>query len=249
MLKNFQEKLVGVVRTYFSGAARQSIFLLFAIGFALTARIESEPLHKSTEILLENIQGDSQNVDLTTFCPMLKYVNEGISLHFKISVPRDFKQYEIFSTSQSDGGIRFFINEGRQLIAKHGSNIFALSKPIAMNPAGGLDVDLLVTMMINPQNEGDQLVVFKTVSIDNQETYALMWPTEFNQIKCDDQGLIGKSAKNSPVSITARGYISPAAQEASRSTVMLRALTSLSLFFWFATKWICRKRVAKGSHE
>ena len=117
MLNNLQKKLVAVVRTYFHAAALQSIFLLLAIGFAVSARFDSEPLHKSTKIRFENVQGGSQNVDLTSFCPMLKYVDEGISLRFKVSVPRDLKQYEIFNTSQSDGGLQFLLNEGRQLIA------------------------------------------------------------------------------------------------------------------------------------
>ncbi len=249
MLKNFQEKLVGVVRTYFSGAARQSIFLLLSIGFALVARFDSEPLHQSTEIQFKNVRGDSQNIDLTSFCPMLKYVNEGISLHFKISAPRDFKEYEIFSTSQSDGGIRFFVNRDRQLIAEHGSNLFGLSEPIARNPAKGIDLDLLVTIMIDPLFEGDQLVVFKTVSKDNQETYALMWHTKFNQIICDNQGLIGSAAKNSSVTVTARDHISPAAQTADGTTILFRALSSVSISFWFATKWICRKRAVRSNHE
>ena len=238
-----------MVQTYFSGAVRQSIFLLIAIGFALVARFDSEPLHKSKEILFENIHGDSQNVDLTTFCPMLKYVNEGISLHFKISVPRDFKQYEIFSTSQSDGGIRFFINEGRQLIAENGSNIFALSEPIARNSAKGIDLDLLVTIKVDPLFEGDQLVVFKTVNKDNQETYALMWHAKFNQIICDNQGLIGDAAKNLSVTVIAQDHISPAAQTADESTILFRALSSVSISFWFTTKWICRKRAVRSSHE
>ena len=238
-----------MVQTYFSGAVRQSIFLLIAIGFALVARFDSEPLHNSKEILFENIHGDSQNVDLTTFCPMLKYVNEGISLHFKISVPRDFKQYEIFSTSQSDGGIRFFINEGRQLIAENGSNIFALSEPIARNSAKGIDLDLLVTIKVDPLFEGDQLVVFKTVNKDNQETYALMWHAKFNQIICDNQGLIGDAAKNLSVTVIAQDHISPAAQTADESTILFRALSSVSISFWFTTKWICRKRAVRSSHE
>ena len=249
MLNNLQKKLVAVVRTCFSGVAHQSIFLLLAVGFALTARIDSEPLHKSTKIQFENVQVDSQNIDLTSFCPMLKYVNEGISLRFKKFLPRDLEKYEIFSTSQSDGGIRFFINEGRQLIAEHGSNIFALSEPIVRNSAKGIDVDLLVTMKIDPLNEADQLVVFKTVNTDNQETYALMQPKAFNQIICDDQGLIGSAENNSPVTVTARGYISPAAQKADRSTILFRALCSLSLSILLATKWIKRKQIVTGNHE
>ena len=249
MLKNFQEKLVGVVRIYFSGAARQSIFLLLAIGFALTARFDSESLHQSTEIQFKNVRGDSQNVDLTSFCPMLKYVNEGISLHFKISVPKDFKRYEIFSTSKSDGGIRFFVNRDRQLVAEHGSNIFALSEAIVMNPSRGIDLDLLVTIKIDPLFEGDKLVVFKTVNKDNQETYALMWHAKFNQIICDNQGLIGDAAKNSSVTLTAQDHISQAAQEASRSTVLFRAIVSLSLSSWIGIKWISRKQTTTGSHE
>jgi len=249
VFKNFQEKLVGVVRTYFSGAARQSIFLLLAIGFALTARFDSEPLHQTTTIQLVSVQGSSQKVDLTSFCPMLKYVNEGISLHFKMSLPQELKKFEIFRSSQSDGGIRFFINEGRQLIAEHGSNIFALSEPIARNPAKGIDVDLLVTIKIDPLNEADQLVVFKTVNTDNQETYALMEPKAFNQIICDDQGLIGSAENSSPVTVTARGYISPAAQKADRSTILFRAFCSLSLSILLATKWIKRKQIVTGNHE
>lgn len=249
MLNNLQEKLVGVVRTYFSGAARQSIPLILAIGFALTARFDSESLHQSTEIQLATVQGSSQKVDLTSFCPMLKYVNEGVSLHFKMSVPRDLNDYEIFSTSQSDGGIRFFVNRDRQLIAEHGSNLFGLSEPIARNPAKGIDVDLLVTIKIDPLNEADQLVVFKTVNTDNQETYALMEPKAFNQIICDDQGLIGSAENRSPVTVTARGYISPAAQKADRSTILFRAFCSLSLSILLATKWIKRKQIVTGNHE
>ncbi len=249
MLKDLQDKLVGMIRTHFSGAIRQSIPLLLAIGFALTARFDSESLHQTTEIRLASLQGSSQNVDLTSFCPMLKYVNEGISLHFKISVPRDFKRYEIFSTSQSDGGIRFFVNRDRQLVAEYGSNIFALSEAIVMNPSRGIDLDLLVTIKIDPLFEGDQLVVFKTVSKDNQETYALMWHAKFNQIICDNQGLIGDAAKNLSVTVTAQDHISQAAQEASRSTVLFRALVSLSLSSWIGIKWICRKQTTAGSHE
>ena len=84
---------------------------------------------------------------------------------------------------------------------------------------------------------------------DLEETDAVMSPSEFNQIKCDDQGLIGVAAENSPLTITARGYISSASQEASRSTVMLRALTSLSLSVLLAMKWIKRKQVVTGNHE
>lgn len=249
MLNNLEEKLVAVVRTCFFGVAHQSIFLLLAVGFALTARFDSETLHKATTIRFENAQVDSQNVDLTSFCPMLKYVNEGISLRFKKTVPQDLKKYEIFSTSQSDGGIRFFINEDRQLIAEHGSSIFALSEPIARNPARGIDVDLLVTMKIDPLNEAEKLVVFKTVNTDNQETYALMLPNAFNHIICDDQGLIGSAENNSPVTVTARGYISPAAQKADRSTILFRALCSLSLSILLAMRWIKRKQIFIGNHE
>lgn len=249
MLNNLQRKSVAVVRICFSGIVQQCIFLLLAVGFALMARFDSEPLHKSTKIQFENVQVDSQNIDLTSFCPMLKYVNEGISLHFKMSLPQELKKFEIFRSSQSDGGIRFFINEGRQLIAEHGSNIFALSEPIARNPAKGIDLDLLVTIMIDPLFEGDQLVVFKTVSKDNQETYALMWHTKFNQIICDNQGLIGSAAKNSSVTVTARDHISPAAQTADGTTILFRALSSVSISFWFATKWICRKRAVRSNHE
>jgi hypothetical protein len=249
VLNNFQEKLVGVVRTYFSGAARQSIFLLLAFGFALAARFDSEPLHQTTTIQLVSVKGGSQKADLTAFCPMLKYVNEEVSLHFKMSVPRDLRKYDIFSTSQSDGGIRFFINEARQLIAEHGSSKLVLSEPIVLNLAGGIDIDILVTMMIDPLYEGDPLVVFKAVNSDLEETYALMLPTEFNQIKCDNQGLIGIAAENSPLTITARGYISPAAQKADRSTVVLRALTSLSFSVLLAMKLIRRKQEATGNHE
>ena len=122
--------MIEVIRTHFSRVWRQCFCLILAVGFALTARFDSEPLHKSTKIWFENVQVDSQNVDLTLFCPMLKYVNEGISLRFKKFVPWDLKKYEIFSTSQSDGGIRFFINEGRQLIAERGSSKLVLSEPI-----------------------------------------------------------------------------------------------------------------------
>jgi hypothetical protein len=249
VLKDLQEKLVGLVQTYFSGAARQSIFLLLSIGFALVARFDSEPLHQTTEIRLASLQGSSQKVDLTSFCPMLKSVNEGISLRFKMSVPRDLNEYEIFSTSQSGGGIRFIVNRGRQLVAEHGPFKLVLSEAVVMNSARGIDLDLLVTMMIDHLGEGDQLVVFKTVSTDNQETYALYKASVFDQIICEDLGLIGSAAKNSQVSITARGYISPAAQTAGGSTILYRALASVSLSFWFATKWICRKRVVKSNHE
>ncbi len=249
MLNNLQEKLVAVVRTCFSGVVHQSIFFLLAVGFALTARFDSEPLHQTTKIRFENDQVNSQNVDLTSFCPMLKYVNEGISLRFKKFVPWDLKKYEIFSTSHSDNGIRFFINEGRQLIAERGSSKLVLSEPIRVNPARGIDVDILVTMMIDRLYEGDTLVVFKAVNSDLEETYALMSPTEFNQIKCDDQGLIGIADENSPLTITARGYISPAAQKADRSTILFRALCSLSLSIWFAMKWIDRKKLVIGRHE
>ena len=249
MLNNLQRKSVAEVRICFSGIVHQCIFLVLAVGFALMARFDSEPLHKSIKIQFENVQVDSQNIDLTSFCPMLKYVNEGISLHFKMSLPQELKKFEIFRSSQSDGGIRFFINEGRQLIAEQGSNIFALSEPIARNPAKGINIDLLVTMKIDPLNEADQLVVFKTVNTDNQETYALMLPNAFNQIICDDQGLIGSAENSSPVTVTARGYISPAAQKADRSTILFRALCSLSLSILLAMKWIKRKQIVTGNHE
>jgi hypothetical protein len=248
VIKNLQDKLAGMIRTHFSGAIRQSIPLLLAIGFALAARFDSDSLHQPTEIRLASLQGGSQNVDLTSFCPMLQYVNEEISLRFKMSVPRDLNEYEIFSTSQSEGGIRFVVNRDRQLVAEHGSFKLVLSEAIVMNSAREIDLDLLVTMKIDPLREGDQLVVFKTVSPDNQETYALYWATKFNQIICDDQGVIGSAAENLPVTITARGYISQAAQTADRSTVLLRALVSLSLSFWFAIKWICRKQANEGIH-
>jgi hypothetical protein len=247
VLKDLQDKLVGMIRTHFSGAIRQSIPLLLAIGFALTARFDSESLHQTTEIRLASLQGSSQKVDLTSFCPMLKYVNSGLSLHFKISVPHDFKQYEIFNTSLDSGGIRFIINRERQLVAEHGPYKLVLSEAIVMNSARGIDLDLLVTMKIDPLLE-DQLVVFKTVSLDNQETYALYQTAEFNQIICDDQGVIGINAKNSSVTVTARDHISQAAQAASRSTVLFRAIISLSLLFWFAIKWICRKQTTEGIH-
>ena len=245
MLNNLQEKLVGVVRTYFSGAARQSIPLILAIGFALTARFNSESLHQSAEIQLAAVQGSSQKVDLTSFCPMLKYVNEGVSLHFKMSVPRDLNDYEIFSTSQSDGGLRFFLNEERQLYAVHKSSEFVLSGPIVR---GEIDLDVMVTVMLDHLNEEGQLVVFEAVTSDSQRINAFMQGDEFNQIICDDQGSIGMPAKNSQLTITARDYISPASQEASRSTVLFRALVSLSLSFWLAIKWVCRKQETQGNH-
>jgi hypothetical protein len=249
VIKNLQEKLTGMIRTHFSGAIRQSVPLLLAIGFALAARFDSDSLHQPTEIRLASLQGSAQKIDLTSFCPMLKYVNEGISLHFKTSVPHDFKQYEIFDTSQGDGGIRFIVNRDRQLVAEHGSNIFALSEPIARNSAKGIDLDIKVTMMINPQYEADQLVVFKAVNPENQEKFALMLPTEFDQIICDNEGFIGLAAPNSMITITAQGYITPAAQEASRSTILFRALGSLSLSFWLAMKWINRKQLVMGNHD
>jgi len=254
MLNNLQEKLVGVVRTYFSGAARQSIPLILAIGFALTARFDSESLHQSTEIQLATVQGSSQKVDLTSFCPMLKYVNEGVSLHFKMSVPRDLNNYEIFSTSQSDGGLRFFLNEERQLYAVHKSSEFVLSGPLVIGHqappvfGGEIDLDIIVTMMFDRQYLGDVVVVFTEVNSPLQENYAKMLLTEFNQIICDDQGPIGINAKNSLVSITARDHISPASQEASRSTVLFRALVSLSLSSWLGIKWICRKQTTESNH-
>ncbi|CAB4783262.1 MAG: hypothetical protein F2732_00210 [Actinobacteria bacterium] len=245
MLNNLQEKLVGVVRTYFSGAARQSIPLILAIGFALTARFDSESLHQSTEIQLATVQGSSQKVDLTSFCPMLKYVNEGVSLHFKMSVPRDLNDYEIFSTSQSDGGLRFFLNEERQLYAVHKSSEFVLSGPVF---EGEIDLDITVSLILDPLQGGRQRMLFMTGYPELQRTNAVMSVAEFNQINCDDQGLIGVSAKNSMTTITARKPISPALQEASRSTVLFRALVSLSLAFWLAIKWICRKQATDGNH-
>ena len=255
MLNNLQEKLVGVVRTYFSGAARQSIPLILAIGFALTARFDSESLHQSTEIQLAAVQGSSQKVDLTSFCPMLKYVNEGVSLHFKMSVPRDLNDYEIFSTSQSDGGLRFFLNEERQLYAVHKSSEFVLSGPVVIGhqapPAfgGEIDLDITVSFILDPLLGGRQRVIFMMGYPELQRTNAFMSVAEFNQINCDDQGLIGISAKNSMTTITARNFVSQASQEASRSTVLFRALASLSLLFWLAIKWICRKRVIEGNFE
>ena len=255
MLNNLQEKLVGVVRTYFSGAARQSIPLILAIGFALTARFDSESLHQSTEIQLATVQGSSQKVDLTSFCPMLKYVNEGVSLHFKMSVPRDLNDYEIFSTSQSDGGLRFFLNEERQLYAVHKSSEFVLSGPVVIGHqappvfGGEIDLDITVSFILDPLLGGRQRVIFMMGYPELQRTNAFMSVAEFNQINCDDQGLIGISAKNSMTTITARNFVSQASQEASRSTVLFRALASLSLLFWLAIKWIGRKRVIEGNFE
>ena len=255
MLNNLQEKLVGVVRTYFSGAARQSIPLILAIGFALTARFDSESLHQSTEIQLATVQGSSQKVDLTSFCPMLKYVNEGVSLHFKMSVPRDLNDYEIFSTSQSDGGIRFFLNEERQLYAVDKSSEFVLSGPVVIGHlappvfGGEIDLDITVSFILDPSLGGRQRVIFMMGYPELQRTNAVMSVAEFNQINCDDQGLIGISAKNSMTTITARNFVSQASQEASRSTVLFRALASLSLLFWLAIKWIGRKRVIEGNFE
>ena len=245
MLNNLQEKLVGVVRTYFSGAARQSIPLILAIGFALTARFDSESLHQSTEIQLATVQGSSQKVDLTSFCPMLKYVNEGVSLHFKMSVPRDLNDYEIFSTSQSDGGLRFFLNEERQLYAVHKSSEFVLSGPVL---GGEIDLDITVSLILDPSLGGRQRVIFMMGYPELQQINAFISVAEFNQINCDDQGLIGTAAKNSMTTITVRNFSSQASQEASRSTVLFRALASFSLLFWLALKWICRKQTNVGNH-
>jgi len=254
VLKTLQEKLVVLIRTYFSGAVRQSIPLLLAVGFALTARFDSESLHQSTEIRLATVQGSSQKVDLTSFCPMLKYVNEGISLHFQMSVPRDLNDYEIFSTSQSDGGIKFFLNEERQLYAVHKSSEFVLSGPIVIGHlappsfGGEIDLDITVTLILDPLLGGRQRVLFMTGNSELQRTNAFMSVNEFNQINCDDQGLIGISAKNSMTTMTARNHISAALQEASRSTVLFRALGSLSLALWLGIKWICRKQIIEGNH-
>jgi len=245
VIKNLQEKLVGMIRAHFSGAVRQSIPLLLAVGFALTARLDSEPLYQSTEIRLATVQGSSQKVDLTSFCPMLKYVNEGISLHFQMSVPRDLNDYEIFSTSQSDGGIRFFLNEERQLYALHKSSEFVLSGPAL---EGEIDLDITVSLILDPLLGGRQRVLFMTGNPELQRTSACISVAEFNQINCDDQGLIGISAKNSMTTITARNFSSQASQEASRSTVLFRALVSISLAFWLAIKWICRKQAIEGNH-
>ena len=245
MLKTLREKLVGMIQAHFSGAARQSIPLFLAVGFALTARLNSEPLHQSTEIRLATVQGSSQKVDLTLFCPMLKYVNEGISLHFQMSVPRDLNDYQIFSTSQSDGGIKFFLNEERQLYAVHKSSEFVLSGPVS---GGETDLDITVSLILDPLLEGRQRVLFMTGNPDLQQTNSFLSVNEFNQINCDDQGLIGISAKNSMTTMTVRNHISAALQEASRSTVLFRALVSLSLALWLAIKWICRKRPTEGNH-
>ena len=82
-----------------------------------------------------------------------------------------------------------------------------------------------------------------------QQINAFISVAEFNQINCDDQGLIGTAAKNSMTTITVRNFSSQASQEASRSTVLFRALASLSLAFWLAIKWICRKRAIEGNFE
>jgi len=255
VLNNLQEKLVGVVRTYFSGAARQSIPLILAIGFALTARFDSESLQQSTEIQLAAVQGSSQKVDFTSFCPMLKNVDQGVSLHFRMSVPRDLNDYEIFNTSQSDGGLRFFLNEERQLYAVHKSSEFVLSGPVVIGHqappvfGGEIDLDITVSLILDPLLGGRQRVIFMMGYPELQRTNAFMSVAEFNQINCDDQGLIGISAKNSMTTITARNFVSQASQEASRSTVLFRALASLSLLFWLAIKWLCRKRVIEGNFE
>ncbi len=254
VLKDLQEKLVGLVQTYFSGAARQSVFLLLAIGFALVARFDSEPLHKSTKIRFENVQGGSQNVDLTSFCPMLQYVNEGISLRFKISVPRNLNEYLIFSTSQGDGGIRFIVNRDRQLVALHGSSKLVLSEPIIIDPLASsisgenIDIDITLGLILDPLLGGRQRILFMIGYPDLQRTNAFMSVVEFNQIICEDQGLIGEADKNSYVSVTVRDYISPASQEASRSTILLRALVSLSLSLWFGIKWIHREQTTMRNH-
>lgn len=255
MLNNLEEKLVAVVRTYFSGAARQSIFLLLAVGFALTARFDSEPLHQTTTIQLVSVQGSTQKVDFTSFCPMLKYVNEGVSLHFKMSVPRDLNDYGIFSTSQTDGGLRFFLNEERQLYAVHGSSEFVLSGPVVIGHlappvfGGEIDLDIMVTLILDPLLGGRQRVLFMTGYPELQRTNAFMSVAEFNQILCDDQGLIGVDAKNSTTTIIVSKHISQASQEASRSTVLFRALASLSLSILLAMKWIKRKQIVTGNHE
>jgi len=254
VLKNLQEKLVGMIRAHFSGVVRQSIPLLLAVGFVLVARFDSESLHSSTEIRLATVQGSSQKVELTSFCPMLKYVNEGISLHFQMSVPRDLNDYEIFSTSQSDGGLRFFLNEERQFYAVHKSSEFVLSGPIVIGHlappvfGGEIDLDITVSLILDPLLGGRQRVLFMTGNPELQRTNSFISGAEFNQINCDDQGLIGISAKNSMTTITARDHISPASQEANRSTVLFRALVSLSLAFWLGIKWVCRKQTTEGNH-
>jgi len=254
VLRTLREKLVGMIRTHFSGALRQSIPLFLAVGFALIARFDSEPLHQSTEIRLATVQGSSQKVVLTSFCPMLKYVNEGISLHFQMSAPRDLNDYEIFSTSQSDGGLRFFLNEERQLYAVHKSSEFVLSGPIVIGQlappvfGGEINLDITVTLILDPLLGGRQRVLFMTGYPEPLRTNAFMSVAEFNQINCDDQGLIGIDAKNSMTTITARNSISPASQEASSTTVLFRALVSLLLSFWLTMKWICRKQATEGNH-
>ena len=254
MLKDLQEKLVGLIQTYFSGAALQSIFLLLAIGFAVTARFDSEPLHKSTKIQFENVQGSTQKVDLTSFCPMLQYVDEGISLRFKMSVPRDLNEYLIFSTSQGDGGMRFIVNSDRQLVALHGSSKLVLSEPIVIDPLASsisgekIDIDITLGLILDPLLGGRQRILFMIGYPDLQRTNAFMPVVDFNQIICEDQGLIGVAAQDSYLSVTVRDYISPASQDASRSTVLLRALVSLSLSLWLGIKWIYRAQTTKRNH-
>ena len=240
-------KIVGAIRKYFSSVFTQSIPLILAIGFALIARFDSEPIHKSTEMRLIADQGKSQRVDLTSFCHIFKNIDVGVSLRFQLSLPRDANDYLVFSTSQNDQRIEFWVNQDRQLFAVYKSFDWKMSEPISTRSLAQPalkqlvdSIDKTITLFPTNLSESNRLAV----SIEGH----IIPLYEFKQISCDNQGLIGVYISHSPTTITVSVQISNASQVAQRSTVILRSLVSLLILIWFLIKWICRKPNAVGDH-
>ena len=248
MVKTFQKKFFEAIRKYFPSVFRQSIPLILAIGFALIARFDSESIHKSAEMRLIADQGKSQRVDLTSFCRIFKNIDNGASLRFQLTLLRDTNDYLVFSTSQHDQRIEFWVNQDRQLFGLYKSFEWVLSEPISTRsmapptPEGLVDsIDITITLLPTNMSDENRLAV-------SIEGYVIPLQ-EFKQIPCDNQGLFGISANNSPTTVTVRDHVSNASQLSQRSTVVLRSLVSLLILIWFLIKWICRKTNAVDDHE
>ena len=240
-------KIFEAIRKYFSSVFRQSIPLLIAIGLALTARFSSESLHQSTELRLVADQGTSQRVDITSFCNIFKNIDVGVSLRFQLSLPRDSNDYLVFSTSQNDQRIEFWVNQDRQLFAVYKSFDWKMSEPISTRSLAQPalkqlvdSIDKTITLFPTNLSESNRLAV----SIEGQ----ILPLYEFKQVSCDNQGLIGVYINNSLTTITVSDQIPNASQVAQRSTVILRSLVSLLILIWFLIKWICRKPNAVDDH-
>ncbi len=248
MVQAFQKKIIEAIRKYFPSVFRQSIPLLFAIGLSFTARFSSESLHQSTEIQLTADQDNSQRVNLASFCNVFKNIDERVSLRFQLSLPRDTNDYLVFSTSQHDQRIEFWVNQDRQLFVLYKSFEWILSDPISTTSMAPSTIKRLVdsidiTITLLPTNMSDENRL--AVSIEGYEIPL----QEFKQIPCDNQGIFGISANNSLTTVTVRDHISSASQLSQRSTVVLRSLVSLMILNWFLIKWICRKTNAVDDHE